>query len=97
MGMVDFPIEPAGPAQGRVEIVGQVGGGDDDEILPLVESVHQGQELGDDTFFHVPHGVFPLGGDGVDLVQKDDRRAMARSLVEDFAQVRFRFRRRIYG
>src|SRR5260370_19697635 len=46
------PVEPAGSQQSRVEDVGSVRCGDDDDCFPLVEAVHLDQEL--------VQGLFPL-------------------------------------
>ena len=47
VGLVDqhLTIEPAGPEQGRVEHLGAVGGGHDDDALAGVEAVHLRQQL----------------------------------------------------
>ena len=87
----DFAVKPAGPAQCRVEHIGQVGGGDHDDVLAAVKSVHQGQQLGDDALFDVAYGMLALGRDGVDLVEKDDTGACAVASLENLAQMRFAF------
>ena len=43
--------------------------------------------MGHHPFFHVPHHLFPPGGDGVDFVQEDDAGAFAAGLLKDLAQV----------
>ena len=85
----DFAVEPARPAQGGVERIGQVGGRDHDHVLPLGQSVHQGQQLGHDALLHVAHHPLAPRGDGVDLVEEDDAGGLARGLVEDLPQVGF--------
>ena len=59
-------------------------------MLALGETVHEGQELGHDPLFHLAQHLLPAGGDGVDLVQEDDARGLARGLLEDLPEVRFR-------
>ncbi len=83
----DLAVESAGPPQGGIEGIGQVGRGDDDHVLPLGQPVHQGQELGDDPFLDVADDLFALGRDGVDLVQEDDAGSIAGGLVEDLAEM----------
>ena len=62
--------------QCRVKGVGDVCSGDDDDVLPLVEAVHEGEELGDDSLFHISDNIFPPGGDGVDFVNEKDTRSL---------------------
>ena len=87
----NLAVKPSGPAQCRVKHIGQVGGGDYDDVLAAVKSVHQGQQLGDDALFDVAYGMLALGRDGVDLVQKDDTGASAGGVTENLAQMRFAF------
>ena len=85
----DLPVKPARPPQGRVEHVRQIRGGDHDQLLPFGEPVHQRQQLRHDPFFHFSHHVLAPGRDGVDLIQKNDARALARGLLEDLPQMGF--------
>lgn len=43
---------------------------------PGLEAVHEGEHLGHDTPLHLSVRLVTLGGDGVDLVDKDDRRGV---------------------
>ena len=43
--------------EGGVDAVGSVGGCHDDDVSPLLQSVHQGQQLGHDTPLHLPVGL----------------------------------------
>ena len=83
----DFAVEPAGPAQRRIQQVGQVGGGDDDQMLPLGQPVHKRQQLRHHALFHFADHVLAARRNGVDLVQKNDAGAFARGLLEDLAQM----------
>ena len=83
----DFAVEPARPAQGRIQHVGQVGGRQHDDVLALRESVHQAEQLRHDAFFHVADRPIAVRGDGVDLVQEDDARRPLGRLVENLPQV----------
>ncbi len=69
---LDFPVEAAGAAQRGVEVVGDVGGADDDDLAAGLEAVHQGEQLGDDAFLDLALDVGAVGGDRVDLVEEDD-------------------------
>ena len=47
---LDLPVESTWAGEGWVEGIGTVGRGDYDDALALVvETVHEGQELGDET------------------------------------------------
>ena len=85
----DLAVEPARPAQGRIEQVGQVGGGDHDQMLPFGQPVHQRQQLRHHPLFHLADHVLAARRNGVDLIQKDDAGALARGLLEDLAQMGF--------
>src|SRR5581483_12490863 len=43
-GHHDLAVEPTGPQESRVEDVGAVGGGDDDDVGVLAEAVHLDQQ-----------------------------------------------------
>ena len=85
----DFAVEAARPAQGGIQGVGQVGGRQHDDVLPLREAVHQRQQLRHDALFHVADHPLAPRGDGVDLVEEDDARRLAGRLVENLPQVGF--------
>ena len=71
----DVAVEPSGPQQGRVQDLGTVGGGQDDDPLVGVEPVHLGQELVEGLLPLVvaAHHVGPPGpAQGIDLVDEDD-------------------------
>ena len=84
----DFAVEPAGASQGGIERVGKVGGGENDDLRPLRQAVHQRQELGHDALLDVAHNAVALWRDGVDLVQKDDRWRLPSRLLEHLAELR---------
>mmetsp|Transcript_21145 Transcript_21145/g.36300 ORF Transcript_21145/g.36300 Transcript_21145/m.36300 type:complete len:231 (-) Transcript_21145:456-1148(-) len=85
---LDLPVETAGPEKGRVERVGSVGGHDHLDVHRLVEAVHLVEQLQQDPL-HLPVGarlrVEPLGRNGVNLVDEDDRRGVLPSQSEDVA------------
>ena len=45
----DFPVEASGPAQCRIDAVGQVGCRQDHDLATSGQAVHQGQQLRDDA------------------------------------------------
>ena len=83
----DLPVEPPRPPKRRVQGIGDVGGGNDNDVLALVKTVHQGQEGGHHPLLHVADDIFPPGGDGIDLVDEDDAGSLASGLLKDLAQV----------
>lgn len=48
---IDFSIEASEATQGGVDRVGSVSGGHDNDIRAGLETVHESEELGDDTAF----------------------------------------------
>ena len=86
----NFPIEPAGAPQRRIESIGNVGGTDDDDLPPCFEPVHQRKQLRHHSALDLLLAAQrrALGGNGIDLVKEDDARAGA-GLLEDSPQMRF--------
>ena len=85
----DFAVEPAGPAQCRIEDVGKVGCGDDDQVLPPGEAIHEGQELRDDPLLDFAHGVLAARSDCVDLIYENDAWRLPRSFLENLPEMGF--------
>ncbi len=56
-------------------------------MLAFGQPIHQGQQLRDHTLLHLADHVLAARRDGVDLIDKDDARTLARGLFEDLAQV----------
>ncbi len=84
---VDLAIEAAEPTQGRVDRIGPVGGGHDDDVGPSLHAIHEGEELGDDTALNLAVRLLTLGSDRVDLVDKDDGGRVLLRFLESFSQV----------
>ena len=84
----DLAVEATGPQQRRVEHVGAVGGGDDDDVGVGVEAVHLDEDLVERLLPLVVRAAqagAALAADGVDLVDEDDAGAVALGLVEQVA------------
>ena len=84
----DLTVEAAGPQQRRVEDVGPVGGGDQDDALALAEAVHLDEQLVQRLLAFVVAAAeagAALAADGVDLVDEDDARAVLLGLLEHVA------------
>ena len=84
---LDFPVEAARAAQRGVEVVGDVGGADDDDLAAGLEAVHQCEQLGDDALLDLAFDVGAIGGDRVDLVEEDDAGALRLGFGEDGSQM----------
>ena len=81
----DLPVEPAGPQQCRVEDVGTVRRGDQDDAALDVEAVHLDEHLVERLLALVVATAetrTAVPADGVDLVDEDDRRRVGLGLLE---------------
>ena len=77
-----------GPQQRRVEDVGPVGGGDQDDVVLHLEAVHLDQELVQGLLALVvaaAHAGAAVAADGVDLVHEDDAGGVLLRLLEQVA------------
>ena len=86
--MIDLAVEAAGAQQRRVEDVGAVGGGDDDDVGVRVEAVHLDEDLVQGLLALVVAAAeagAALAADRVDLVDEDDAGRVALGLVEQVA------------
>ena len=84
----DLPVEPARAQQRRVEDVGPVGRGDQDDAALDVEAVHLDQQLVEGLLALVVAAAqagAAVAADGVDLVDEDDRRRVRLGLLEQVA------------
>ena len=67
-------IEPAGSAQGRVDIIGSVGRGDNENVATIFQTIEQGEQLRDHAFLILGIGVASGDGQAINLVEEDDGR-----------------------
>ena len=84
----DLAVEAAGPQQRRVEDVGPVGGGDEDDVVLHLEAVHLDQQLVQRLLALVvaaAHAGAAVAADGVDLVHEDDAGGVLLRLLEEVA------------
>jgi hypothetical protein len=84
----DLAVEAAGAQQRRVEDVGAVGRGDQDDVRLDVEAVHLDEELVERLLALVvaaAHAGTAVTADGVDLVDEDDGRRVLLRLLEQVA------------
>ena len=84
----DLAVEPAGPQQRRVEHVGTVGGGNEDDALVRFKSVHLNEELVERLLSLVVSAAkarTAMTTHRVDLVDEDDARRVRLALLEQVA------------
>ena len=78
----DLPVEAARAEQRRVEHVGTVGGGDQDDALVRLEAIHLDEQLVQRLLALViaaAEAGAAMPPDGVDFVDEDDARARSSS------------------
>ena len=84
----DLAVEAAGAQQRRVEDVGPVGGGDEDDVVLHLEAVHLDEELVERLLALVVAAAqagAAVTTDGVDLVHEDDAGRVLLGLLEQVA------------
>ncbi len=87
----DLTVKAARAQQRRVEDVGAVGRGQEDHALVLLKAVHLNEQLVERLLALVVTAAeagAALASDRVDLVDKDDRRALGLGLLEQVAHAR---------
>ena len=87
----DLAVEAARPQQRRVEDVGPVGGGDQDDVVLHLEAVHLDEQLVERLLALVvaaAHAGAAVAADGVDLVHEDDAGGVLLGLLEEVADAR---------
>src|SRR5436309_1177001 len=82
-------IEPARPAQRRIERVRPVRGADDDDLAARLQAVHQGEQLCDDPPLDLARDLVSLRRNRVQFVDEDDARGFLLGLFENVPQVLF--------
>src|SRR6185312_5356139 len=81
----DLPVEAAGPQKRRVEDVGPVRGGDENDVVLHLEAVHLDEELVQRLLALVvatAEAGATVPADGVDLVHEDDAGGRLLRLLE---------------
>ena len=84
----DLPVEAAGAQQRRVQHVGPVGRGDDDDALVLLEAVHLDEQLVEGLLALVVAAAearAAMASDRVDFVDEDDAGGVLLGLLEHVA------------
>src|SRR5215203_4047061 len=83
---LDLVVEAAGTPEGGIERARSISGGYDADSAQVTQPVHEGEELGDERCLEALAHHVARGGEGVYLVEEDDRRRLGPRLVEDGAQ-----------
>jgi hypothetical protein len=84
----DLPVESTRSKKGRVEHIGSVGRGDDDDIRAAVESIHLDQDLVERLLALIVTSAqtcAALPANGIDLIDEDDAWGALLSLIEEIA------------
>ena len=87
----DLAVKAAGAQQRRVEDVGAVRGGDQDDVGALIEAVHLDEELVQGLLAFVvaaADAAAAVAAHGVDLVDEDDGRRVLLGALEELAHAR---------
>src|ERR687897_1257426 len=80
-------VEATGTPERGIERAWPIGGGYDAYPAQIVEPVHEGEELGDEGGLEALAHHVARGGEGVYLVEEDDRGRLGPRFVEDGAQL----------
>src|ERR1039458_9363842 len=83
----DFAIEATGTPQRRVKNLGDVGRTDDDDLAACDKTIHQAEKLRHYALFNLASHFGAFGSHGVDLVDKENRRRVARRFLENLAKL----------
>ena len=81
-GNGDLAVEAPWPPEGRVQGVGNIGGGNDDDVQALVKPVHQGRSWATPRFSTSPTTFFLPEGDGIYLVYEGDAGSLTSGLLK---------------
>src|SRR5215218_1457117 len=84
---LDLVVEPARAPERGVQRRRPVGGGNDADSPEVVQPVHEGEKLGDEGGLEALAHHVARGGEGVYLVEEDDRGRLGPRLVENGAQL----------
>mmetsp|Transcript_40087 Transcript_40087/g.68395 ORF Transcript_40087/g.68395 Transcript_40087/m.68395 type:complete len:512 (-) Transcript_40087:377-1912(-) len=91
---IELAIKPSRTTKRRLNDAGAVRRRHNNHPRRGLEPVHQRQKLTHDALLHLPAGLVATGGDGIDLVNEDDRPVVIRrvglGVLERPTQVRLR-------
>ena len=86
---INLAIEAAESAESRIDAVGTVRGADDNNLTTALDTVHEGEQLRDNTLLDLALGLLTVGRDGVDLIDKDNGGLVRLRLGEGLSQILF--------
>jgi hypothetical protein len=91
LGKNDLPVESAWTEERRIENVGAIGGGYNDDVRICIEAVHLDEDLVQGLLALIvatAKARATLSPDRIDLVDKHDTRGVALGLVEKVSHAR---------
>ena len=84
---IHLAIKAPKSTEGSINAIGPVGRSHHDNITSCLDTVHEGEELGDDTALDFAVGFVTLGCNGIDFVDEDDGGAVLFGFFKGLAQV----------
>lgn len=84
---VNLTIKTTKTSKSRIDAVRSISGSNDDDIGTSLHTVHEGEELGDDTAFNFSTGLVTLRSNRVNLIDEDDCRRVLLSLLKGLTKV----------
>jgi len=84
---VDLSVETTGTTKRWVDRVRSVCGANDDDLAAALGTVHERQQLSDDTLLDLSLSLFSIGSNRVDFVNEDNRGGVLLALLEGLTQI----------
>ena len=88
---INFTIKSTETTKCWINGIGTIRSSNHNDRSTLLESVHEGQHLRDNTAFDFSVGLFPLGSDGINFINKDNGRCVLFCFFKGLAKVGFGF------
>jgi hypothetical protein len=79
---IDLSVESSESSKSGIDRVGSISSGHDDNVGSGLQSIHQSKQLRHDSSLNFSVGLVSLGGDGIDLINKDDCGAVFLGLLK---------------
>jgi hypothetical protein len=86
---INFTIETTGTTERGINSVRAVSSANDDDLTTAFNTVHQGEELSDNTLLHLTLGFLSVGSDRINLINKEDGGLVSIALFEGLSEVLF--------
>src|SRR5665647_67042 len=88
---LNLPVKPSRPAKGGINCIYPVCRTNNDDLPSLLQTIHHGQELGNNPALHFTCYFLTPGCNGVKFVNKNNRRGVLPCLLKDFTEPLFAF------